>query len=116
MTNLVSHLNNGINFADEKTNKDLEARGSSKTTRLQFILSKNAVDRLDRIKERVDPSTRTEVIRSSLQLFEAVIQELDNGGELLIKDADGVTSQFRVNLIYEPSIRANEIKIVGCLF
>ena len=66
--------------------------------RLQVVLGESAVARLERLEECVEPSTKTEVLRVALRLFEDVISELDKGNEFLIKDKSGQIYPYKASL------------------
>lgn len=57
--------------------------------RIQVILGPKAKRRLEYYKERIEPSTYTEVLRTSLMLFDDIMKHLDAGDEFLVKDGKG---------------------------
>ena len=54
-----------------------------------------SVDRLDSLKVRTEAASRAEVIRRALQLFEALVNEVDKGNEIIIKQSDGESISYR---------------------
>ncbi|MGH8562668.1 MAG: hypothetical protein ACREXW_00745 [Gammaproteobacteria bacterium] len=66
--------------------------------RIHILLGKSMAARLEKLRQRVEPSTRTEVFRVSLRLLEDVVKELDNGGEFFVRDKDGTYHPYRVFL------------------
>jgi hypothetical protein len=57
--------------------------------RVQFDFSPEALQRLEDIKERIDASTKAEVIRNALKLYEWLITEVDPEYTLEVQDKDG---------------------------
>jgi hypothetical protein len=68
------------------------------TTRVQLELPPQAMERLQRLKERTEAASYAEVVRQSLRLFEALAGEHDKGAELLLKRADGEAVSFKIFL------------------
>lgn len=66
--------------------------------RIHILLGKNMAARLESLRQRVEPSTRTEVFRVSLRLLEDVVKELDHGGEFFVRDKDGILHPYKVYL------------------
>ena len=50
-----------------------------------------SVERLKALQEKTEASSYAEVVRNALQLYEALIDETDNGGRILI-ERDGNTA------------------------
>ena len=44
-----------------------------------------SVERLKALQEKTEASSYAEVVRNALQLYEALIEETDNGGRILIE-------------------------------
>ena len=55
------------------------------TNRVQFELPEGSMKRLKDLRDRTEAASYAEVVRRSLQLYEALIDEVDNGAEVLIK-------------------------------
>jgi hypothetical protein len=66
------------------------------TTRVQLELPPLALERLQRLKERTEAASYAEVIRNSLRLLEALLDEHEKGGELQLKRADGETVAYKI--------------------
>jgi hypothetical protein len=64
--------------------------------RIHLLLGKTMVARLEKL--RVEPSTRTEVFRISLRLLEDVVNQLDEGGELFVRDKHENLHPYKVYL------------------
>ena len=52
-------------------------------------MSKKALNDLEELQKKIDASTRTEVIKSSLKVFRFLEDEKDKGAKIIIKDKDG---------------------------
>lgn len=102
MPTLIGRLNEHVTLANEGTMKGknvTKAKDNACTEeRIHLLLGKTMVARLEKLKERVEPSTRTEVFRISLRLLEDVVNQLDKGGELLVRDKDGNLHPYQVYL------------------
>ncbi len=60
-----------------------------KPVRFQVILSAESVDRLDRLKDALDYTSRADVLRTALRILEVAVDEGDRGGQLWVKDSAG---------------------------
>jgi Arc/MetJ-type ribon-helix-helix transcriptional regulator len=60
-----------------------------KPVRFQVILSAESVDRLDRLKDALDYTSRADVLRTALRILEVVVDEGDRGAQLWVKDGEG---------------------------
>ena len=67
-----------------------------KIHKLQINLSKNAVKELEELRNRVDASSKSEVIKSSLKLYSFITNEKykDKDLKILIKDSKGNTREI----------------------
>jgi hypothetical protein len=77
----------------------MEASGvepSRATTRVQLELPPQAMERLQRLKDRTEAASYAEVIRNALRLFEALIDEHENGAEFSLKRTDGETVAYKI--------------------
>lgn len=66
------------------------------TTRVQLELPPQAMDRLQRLKDRTEAASYAEVIRNALRLFEALVEEHENGAEFSLKRANGETVAYKI--------------------
>lgn len=97
----MSTLEIGANELSEEEARAIGTRGKhrhSQTTRLQIVLGENSMERLDKLQDRVEPGTRTEVFRVALRVLESIIEELDKENELLIRDKSGKLHPYKVSL------------------
>ena len=54
--------------------------------RIQFDFSTEALQRLEDLKDKVDASTKAEVIRNALKLYEWLVSQADSDHIIEIKD------------------------------
>jgi hypothetical protein len=66
------------------------------TTRVQLEMPPQAMDRLQRLKERTEAASYAEVIRNALRLFEALIAEHEKGVEFALKQPGGEIVAYRL--------------------
>lgn len=66
-----------------------EASPERITTRVQLEMPPQAMERLQRLKERTEAASYAEVIRNALRLFEALIAEHEKGAEFALKQPGG---------------------------
>ncbi|HEY5237945.1 MAG TPA: ribbon-helix-helix protein, CopG family [Rhizomicrobium sp.] len=70
--------------------------GERTTTRVQLELPPQAMERLQRLKERTEAASYAEVIRSALRLFEALVEEHEKGSEFSLKRVNGETMAYKI--------------------
>ena len=63
--------------------------GERATTRVQLEMPPQAMERLQKLKDRTEAASYAEVIRNALRLFEALVDEHEKGAEFSLKRADG---------------------------
>lgn len=71
---------------------------TTKTTtkqRVQFDFSPEALKRLETMQERLDATTKAEVVRNALKLYEWFTTQIDQDSTVEIQDKDGKV-QFRI--------------------
>jgi hypothetical protein len=66
------------------------------TTRVQLEMPPQAMDRLQRLKERTEAASYAEVIRNAIRLYEALVAEAEKGHEFAIKSPDGIIAPYRI--------------------
>jgi hypothetical protein len=66
------------------------------TTRVQLEMPPQAMERLQRLKDRTEAASYAEVIRNALRLFEALVDEHEKGAEFSLKRADGSTVAYKI--------------------
>src|SRR5438105_13699578 len=73
-----------------------DANGERTTTRVQLEMPPQAMERLQRLKEKTEAASYAEVIRSALRLFEALVQQHEAGAEFSLKKANGESVAYRI--------------------
>lgn len=68
------------------------------SVRVSLRLSKEVKARLDDVCERSSSESLTEVIRRSLTLYDALLEETDRGSTIVLRDKDG--NEKEVMLIF----------------
>ena len=63
--------------------------------RVQFDFSPGALQRLEDLKEKVDATTKAEVIRNALKIYEWFATQIDPSSIIEVKDQEGNTI-FRI--------------------
>lgn len=87
------HRHHGRHFRGE----DVRVEGSERnTTRVQLEMPPQAMERLQRLKEKTEAASYAEVIRNALRVFEALVQEHENGAEFSLKRPSGETIAYRI--------------------
>jgi hypothetical protein len=77
----------------------IEAAGEESgraTTRVQLEMPPQAMERLQRLKDRTEAASYAEVIRNALRLFEALVEEHEKGAEFSLKRSDGETVAYKI--------------------
>ena len=80
----------------ERPAEGAEASPDRATTRVQLEMPPQAMERLQRLKERTEAASYAEVIRSALRLFEALVEEHEKGSEFALKRANGETMAYKI--------------------
>ncbi len=68
---------------------------SKTTTRVQFEMQPESIDRLKALRDRTEAASYAEVVRRALQLYEYVIEEADKGSELSIRSEEKGEVRYR---------------------
>jgi len=66
------------------------------TTRVQLEMPPQAMERLQRLKERTEAASYAEVIRNALRVLEALVDEHEKGSEFALKRPDGETIAYKI--------------------
>jgi hypothetical protein len=66
------------------------------TTRVQLEMPPQAMERLQRLKDKTEAASYAEVLRNALRLYEALIAEAERGNELSLRSADGTLTPYRI--------------------
>jgi hypothetical protein len=73
-----------------------EADSIRATTRVQLEMPPQAMERLQKLKDRTEAASYAEVIRNALRLFEALVEEHEKGAEFSLKRADGEAVSYKI--------------------
>lgn len=66
------------------------------TTRVQLEMPPQAMERLQRLKDKTEAASYAEVLRNALRLYEALIAEAERGAQLSIRSPDGTVTPYKV--------------------
>jgi hypothetical protein len=72
------------------------AESERATTRVQLEMPPQAMERLQKLKDRTEATSYAEVIRNALRLFEALVEEHEKGSEFSLKRVDGEVVQYKI--------------------
>jgi metal-responsive CopG/Arc/MetJ family transcriptional regulator len=70
--------------------------GDRATTRVQLELPPQAMERLQRLKEKTEAASYAEVIRNALRLLEALVDEHEKGSDFALKRPDGEVVAYKI--------------------
>lgn len=66
--------------------------------RVQLDFAPRSMERLNALKVKTEASSYAEVVKNALRLYEALIDETEDGKQFLVRDKDGVVAPFRLFL------------------
>jgi hypothetical protein len=75
---------------------EIDADTGRTTTRVQLEMPPQAMERLQKMKDRTEAASYAEVIRNALRLFEALVDEHEKGAEFSLKRASGEIVQYKI--------------------
>jgi Arc/MetJ-type ribon-helix-helix transcriptional regulator len=70
--------------------------GERSTTRVQLEMPPQAMERLQKLKDKAEAASYAEVIRNALRLYEALVAEHEKGSEFSLKRTDGEVVQYKI--------------------
>ena len=70
--------------------------GERATTRVQLEMPPQAMERLQKLKDKTEAASYAEVIRNALRLFEALVEEHEKGAEFSLRRPDGEVVQYKI--------------------
>lgn len=65
-------------------------------TRFQIDMPPRSAERLHNLKRRTEAASNAEVIRSALRLYEAIVDELENGRDFYVRDHKGTLMPYKI--------------------
>jgi Arc/MetJ-type ribon-helix-helix transcriptional regulator len=86
----------GFRRTAEEVVAGTDAGSERSTTRVQLEMPPQAMERLQRLKEKTEAASYAEVIRNALRLFEALIEEHSKGSEFALRRVDGETVAYKI--------------------
>jgi Arc/MetJ-type ribon-helix-helix transcriptional regulator len=63
--------------------------------RLNVVLPERSARRLDALVQRTEATSYTDVLRNALRLYEAIVEETEQGNEICIRARDGNVRSYR---------------------
>jgi hypothetical protein len=90
------HRHRHRHFRGERGEEVRAEGGERSTTRVQLEMPPQAMERLQRLKEKTEAASYAEVIRNALRVFEALVQEHEAGAEFSLKRPTGETVAYRI--------------------
>ena len=70
--------------------------GERTNTRVQLEMPPQAMERLQRLKEKSEAASYAEVIRNALRLYEALVDEHEQGAEFSLKRPNGEVVAYKI--------------------
>lgn len=70
--------------------------GERGTTRVQLEMPPQAMERLQRLKDHMEAASYAEVIRNSLRVLEALVDEYEQGSEFSVRRKDGQIQAYKI--------------------
>ena len=70
--------------------------GERATTRVQLELPPQAMERLQRLKDKTEAASYAEVIRNALRVLEALVDEHEKGSAFSLKRPDGEVVAYQI--------------------
>jgi hypothetical protein len=70
--------------------------GERATTRVQLELPPQAMERLQRLKDKTEAASYAEVIRNALRVLEALVDEHEKGSAFSLKRPDGEVVAYKI--------------------
>jgi len=84
--------------SDERheTQEAVEKQSKVTKNRVQFDLPPRSMERLNALKLKTEAASYAEVVKNALRLYEALIEETEQGKTFLIRDESGSIAPFRL--------------------
>jgi len=76
--------------------RERDENGERTTTRVQLELPPQAMERLQRLREKTEAASYAEVIRNAIRVFEALVDEHSAGAELSLKRPNGEVVGYKI--------------------
>ena len=67
----------------------------SERRRLHLVLPERSARRLDTLMEKTEAASYTDVLKSALRLYEAIVEETEEGNEICVRGPNGQIRSYR---------------------
>ena len=84
--------------ASEARDRSRERTEAPKKNRVQLDFAPRSMERLNVLKAKTEAASYAEVVKNALRLYEALIEETEDGKQFLVRDKNGVVAPFRLFL------------------
>ena len=71
-------------------------KNTRETRHVQIDLGVRSYERLARLKDLTEAGSYSEVFSDALRLYEAVVDDVSQGNEILVREKDGTTVPYRL--------------------
>lgn len=65
------------------------------TERLHVAFTPRMMERMEYLKDKTEAASYTEVLRNAMRLYDALIQEIEDGNEICVRDKDGGIKTYK---------------------
>jgi len=83
---------------DTKAQDTPQQKAKVQKNRVQLDFAPRSMERLNALKVKTEASSYAEVVKNALRLYEALIDETEDGKQFLVRDKNGVVAPFRLFL------------------
>jgi hypothetical protein len=73
-----------------------DAKAKLPKNRVQFDLPPRSMERLNILKIKTEAASYAEVVKNALRLYEALIEETENGKQFFVRDENGTLAPYRL--------------------
>ena len=84
--------------SSEAEDRHQERGAVLKKYRVQLDFAPRSMERLSTLKRKTEAASYAEVVKNALRLYEALIEETENGKQFLVRDKAGSVAPFRLFL------------------
>ena len=81
--------------ASKARDRSREKAEAPKKNRVQLDFAPRSMERLNVLKAKTEADCYAEVVKNALRLYEALIEETEDGKQFLVRDKNGVVAPFR---------------------
>ena len=84
--------------SESDTRATPDERAKTPKNRVQFDLAPRSMERLNALKLKTEAASYAEVVKNALRLYEALIEEAEDGKQFLVRDKNGVVAPYKLFL------------------